>query len=120
MSQNHHLTQTLLTLYLIVMLVVRGGKLQRSVLRISVPFISLIQEGNWNFRRCSLLFPAVYKRSDGSVYEPPPGISTFTVRDSIHILAGIQATRSYHFQKDGNDRIIKPKMLLVGTHSDLC
>ena len=63
-------------------------------------------------------FPAVYKKSDGSVYEPPPGISTFTVRDLIlHILASIQSTRDYHF-KDGNDRVIKPKVLLVGTHSD--
>ena len=64
-------------------------------------------------------FSAVYKRSDGSVYEPPPGISTFTVKDSIlHILASIQATRSYHFQKDGSDQIIEAKVLLVGTHSD--
>ena len=64
-------------------------------------------------------FPAVYKRSDGSVYEPPPGISTFTVRGLIlHILASIQATRCYYFKKDGNDRVIEAKVLLVGTHSD--
>ena len=63
--------------------------------------------------------PAVYKRSDGSVYKPPPGISTFTVRDLIlHILASIQTTRSYHFQKDGKDQVIEAKVLLVGTHSD--
>ena len=62
---------------------------------------------------------AVYKRSDGSVYKPPPGISTFTVRNLIlHILASIQTTRSYHFQKDGKDRVIEAKVLLVGTHSD--
>ena len=62
---------------------------------------------------------AVYKRSDGSVYEPPPGISTFTVGDLIlDILASIQTTRSYRFQKDGKDRVIEAKVLLVGTHSD--
>jgi len=64
-------------------------------------------------------FPAVYKRSDGSVYEPPQGISTFTVKDLIlHVLASIQATRSYHFQRDGNDQVIEAKVLLIGTHSD--
>ena len=62
---------------------------------------------------------AVYKRSDGTVYKPPPGISTFTVRDLIlHILASIQTTRSYQFQKDEKDRVIEAKVLLVGTHSD--
>ena len=62
---------------------------------------------------------AVYKRGDGSVYEPPPGISTFTVKDSIlHILASIQSTRSYQFEKEGNKQKIEPKVLLVGTHSD--
>jgi len=64
-------------------------------------------------------FPAVYKRSDGSVYKPPPGMSTFTVRDLIlHVLASIQSTRSYLFQKDGNEQVIEAKVLLVGTHSD--
>ena len=64
-------------------------------------------------------FPAVYKRSDGSLYEPPPGISTFTVKDTIlNILASIQATKCYHFKKDGTDRVIEAKVLLVGTHSD--
>ena len=62
---------------------------------------------------------AVYKRSDGTVYKPPPGISTFTVRDLVfHILASIQTTWSYRFQKDGKDRVIEAKVLLVGTHSD--
>ena len=64
-------------------------------------------------------FPAVYKRSDGSVYKPPPGMSTFTVRDFIlHVLASIQSTRSYQFQKDGKGQVIEAKVLLVGTHSD--
>ena len=64
-------------------------------------------------------FPAVYKRSDGSLYEPPPGISTFTTRNSIlHILASIQGTRPYHFQEGEESRVIEPKVLLVGTHSD--
>jgi len=41
------------------------------------------------------------------------------VRDLVlHILACIQSTRGYHFQKDGNDKVIEPKVLLVGTHSD--
>jgi len=61
----------------------------------------------------------VYKRSDGSVYEPPPGISTFTVKDLIlHVLASIQAIKGYHYQKDGKDRVIEAKVLLIGTHSD--
>ena len=61
----------------------------------------------------------MYKRSDGSVYEPPPGISTFTVRDLIlHVLASIQAIRGYHYQKDGKDQVIEAKVLLIGTHSD--
>ena len=64
-------------------------------------------------------FPAVYKRGDGHVYEPPPGISTFTIKDLLlHILASIQSTTSYHFKKEGKDRVIEPKVLLVGTHSD--
>jgi len=64
-------------------------------------------------------FPAVYKRGDGHVYEPPPGISTFTIKDLIlHILASIQSTRSYHFRKEGIDRVIEAKVLLVGTHGD--
>jgi len=41
------------------------------------------------------------------------------MKDSIlHILASIQSTRSYHFEKDGDDRNIEAKVLLVGTHSD--
>jgi len=64
-------------------------------------------------------FPAVYKKSDGTVYEPPPGISNFTVRDLIlHILASIQGTSRYEFPKDGENKVIEPKVLLVGTHSD--
>ena len=64
-------------------------------------------------------FPAVYKRSDGSVYKPPRGISTFTVRDLIlHVLSSIQAIRGYHYQKDGKDQVIEAKVLLIGTHSD--
>ena len=64
-------------------------------------------------------FPAVYKKSDGTFYEPPPGISNFTVRDLIlHILASIQGTSRYEFPKDGENKVIEPKVLLVGTHSD--